>query len=157
MILYSFNINNIVYFKMQYIKGKSQIRLNLVSLEPERQNMKHCFLLRDANTWRAHLNTIKLPRFLIKLRSILSSQDVQPTTSRPVIRFSWLDCVYSLEPRCPTHEAYDRVSREFLDYALARKGFSSRWRNWIFEGISLMNFFVRTNGSPHVFFHLGKS
>lgn len=46
---------------------------------------------------------------------------------------------------------YDKVSWEFLECALARKGFASRWRSWI-VGMCLSTHYANLiNGSPICF------
>lgn len=45
-------------------------------------------------------------------------------------------------------KAYDHVEWCFVDYMLGQLGFSSKWRAWIWEGISSTSFSTLINGSP---------
>ena len=44
-------------------------------------------------------------------------------------------------------KAYDHVDYDFLDHVLERKRFSSRWRFWMRECLSLMMFAILVNGN----------
>lgn len=49
-------------------------------------------------------------------------------------------------------KGYDRVSWDFLDLMLYRKGFGERWRQWIRGCQSYSYFSVMVNGLPREWF-----
>ncbi|KAL5543048.1 hypothetical protein UlMin_010758 [Ulmus minor] len=45
-------------------------------------------------------------------------------------------------------KAYDHVDWNFLDFALEKKGFETRWRKWIWGCLSSVSYSVLINGRP---------
>ena len=53
-------------------------------------------------------------------------------------------------------KAYDHINWNFLMYMLRRRGFSDKWRHWIYACISSVRFSVLVNGNSRGFFHTSR-